>query len=540
MDQSQQESTVVDGQVEPKLKIDKVTDGTITALRFSGIIDEQFHGKTVAATIKPGTLVIDMAEVTRISSFGIREWVDFITEVGPRCPTVVFIELAPKVVDQFNMVANFGGHGKILSFYAPYRCDYCDDDRRKLLQFDRDREAIRSGKPPEMACPSCGNPEYFDEDAATFFSFLNSQPAFEVDPQLGTFLGARMNYALFEGTRHLRADKTISGRMTYVHLAGDLDGSFPREKLAEGLEGDVIFDLADIGKIDPAGAAEWRNLMREIAAPTDRIFLWGCPPVFVERLTHEEDLGGKAQVLTFAMPYSCSRCSTTASYTIDVDQHFDVLKFATPPEMKCSDCGGETVCGASDGLLTRLAALPRPSSESAIQKFVETVQEDRRRASAAALPAAGILGAPGVPPLRGQNTVSVLIGAAMAILVVLGGLLVWKLRGGAPLKDDEGQLVETSEGKPPGWIHQEFYRDNDNIYFTGSSAFLAGKDDAIYEASAAAVERAVNQLGAMVRNGRWIDVVLNQFQAQRARLLADLEKATVEGDVARIAAALAS
>jgi hypothetical protein len=32
-------------------------------------------------------------------------------------------------------------------------------------------------------------------------------------------------------------------------------------------------------------------------------------------------------------------------------------------------------------------------------------------------------------------------------------------------------------------------------------------------------------------------VVLNQFQAQRARLLADLEKATVEGDVARIAAA---
>src|SRR5439155_2868604 len=133
-------------------KIDKVTDGNITALKFTGIIDEQFHGKTVAATVRGGTLVIDMADIARISSFGIREWVDFIQTVGTHCQHILFIELAPKVVDQFNMVANFGGSGKILSFYAPYRCDYCDDDRKKLLQFDRDHEAIKALKPPEPAC----------------------------------------------------------------------------------------------------------------------------------------------------------------------------------------------------------------------------------------------------------------------------------------------------------------------------------------------------------------------------------------------------
>jgi hypothetical protein len=105
------------------------------------------------------------------------------------------------------------------------------------------------------------------------------------------------------------------------------------------------------------------------------------------------------------------------------------------------------------------------------------------------------------------------------------------------LKEDEGTLIEASEGKPPAWVNQEFYRDNDNIYFSGNSAFLPSKDDAIYEASAAAVERAVDQLGVMVRNGKWIDTVLNQFQAQRAKALSDLEKATVQGDVAKIAAA---
>ena len=137
-----------------------------------------------------------------------------------------------------------------------------------------------------------------------------SRPLAEIDPQVATFLASKMNYSLAEGARKIRADKTIEGRMTYIHLAGDLDGSFPREKLAEGLEGDVIIDLAGIGKIDPAGAAEWRQMMRDIAAPTDRIFLHGCPPVFVERLTKEDDLGGKAQVLTLTMPYTCARSRT--------------------------------------------------------------------------------------------------------------------------------------------------------------------------------------------------------------------------------------
>ncbi|HJZ88031.1 MAG TPA: PDZ domain-containing protein [Polyangia bacterium] len=540
MDQAQAHSTGTGGGgSEPKLKIDKVTDGNITALKFTGIIDEQFHGKTVAQTVKGGTLILDLADIQRISSFGIREWVDFVSEVGQKCASILFIELAPKVVDQFNMVQNFGGAGKILSFYAPYRCDYCDDDRKKLLQFDRDYEAIQALKPPEEACASCGNPEYFDEDAASFFSFLSAQQRFDIDPQVATFLASKMNYSLAEGARKIRADKTVEGRMTYVHLAGDLDGSFPRDKLAEGLEGDVIFDLSGIGKIDPAGAAEWRQMMRDIAAPTDRIFLVGCPPVFVERLTREEDLGGKAQVLTFAMPYTCARCATTASQAVDVEQHFDVLKFATPPEMKCADCGGDTVCAASDVLLAHLAALPRPVSDTVIKKFITEVHERQTRPVAGALPgaSAAAVATATMAQARAQNTMSVLLGAAIVIVLVLGAAFLWKLRSGASLREDEGQLIEASEGKPPPWINQEFYRDNDNIYFTGNSAFMPSKDDAIYEASAAAVERAVNQLGVMVRNGKWIDILLNQFQSQRARALSELEKATVQGDLSKIAAA---
>jgi hypothetical protein len=536
MDQAQQQMT--EGGAEAKLKIDKATDGNITALKFTGIIDEQFHGKSVASTIKGGTLVLDMADIVRISSFGIREWVDFMNHVGEKCPQILFIELAPKVVDQFNMVANFGGHGKILSFYAPYRCDYCDDDRKKLLQFDRDADAIKALKPPETPCPTCGNPEYFDEDVTTFFSFLAAQQPFDIEPQVATFLASKMNYSLSEGARRIRADKTIEGRMTYCHLSGDLDGSFPREKLGEGLEGDVIFDLSGIGKIDPAGAAEWRQMMRDIAAPTDRILLCGCPPVFVERLTKEADLGGKAQVLTFAMPYTCGKCATTASQIIDVEQHFDVLKFATPPEMKCQDCGGETVCAASDALLAHLAALPRPQADGAIKKFIAHVKEMKLRPAqmAAAGANAQAMQMATMAQMGQRRSSSLLLGGAIAIALVVIGGLVWKMKN-STLGVDEGTLVEASEGKPPAWVNQEFFRDNDNIYFSGNSAFLPSKDDAINEASAAAVERAVNQIGLMVRNGKWIDVIQSQYSGARAKALSDLEKATIQGDVAKIDAA---
>src|SRR5262249_3216607 len=220
--------------------------------------------------------------------------------------------------------------------------------------------------------------------------------------------------------------------------------------VGEGVGGEVIFDFAGTGKSDPAGAAEWRQMMRDIAAPTDRIFLVGCPPVFVERLTKEEDLGGKAQVLTFAMPYTCAKCATTASQLVEVEQHFDVLKFATPPEMKCQDCGGDTMCAASDALLAHLAALPRPASDGHIKKLTHTMRETTRLPPTPPGPTGPAEMQVGFQQAqRAQNRMTLLFGGALLVLVVLGGILLWKATGSGVLREDEGTLLEASEGKPP-------------------------------------------------------------------------------------------
>src|SRR5262249_62010788 len=110
--------------IEPKLHVDKVSDGRVTCLKLVGTIDEAFDGKRLAATVKDGTLILDVGEVKKISSFGIREWVDFVGGVGDRVESLLFVECSPKIVDQLNMVMNFAGKGRVFSFYAPYRCDY--------------------------------------------------------------------------------------------------------------------------------------------------------------------------------------------------------------------------------------------------------------------------------------------------------------------------------------------------------------------------------------------------------------------------------
>lgn len=519
-----------------KLSIEKFADGSITCLKFSGTIDEQFSGKAVAATVKPGTLILDLADVTKISSFGIREWVDFMNQIGQKVDQLFLIELAPKIVDQLNMVANFAGKGRVVSFYAPYRCDYCDDDRRRLLQFESDYEAIKNMKPPVRPCEACGNPEYFDEDPTSFFSFLAQQPKFELDPAVATFLSAKMNYAVAEG-RKIKIEKQIEGRATYVKLVGDLDGSFPRDKLAEGLEGDVIFDLTSVGKIDPAGAAEWRLLMGVIRAATDRIFLVGCPPVFIERLTQEEDLGGKAQVLSFAMPYTCSKCATTASQVVDVEQHFDVLKFATPPELKCLDCGGDTACAASDALLAHLATLPKPAPDNAVRKFIKAAQEKKPDKPKVTDVAAA--------QSRSQTLMMALVGLAALIVISIAAVAIVLGRGERIATEDyldprKSKIVEVSTDKEPHWVAKSVERSGGNVLFVGRSSYVAERQAGFDEAENAAIENIAQQISSMlVRNGKWLDHVQPQFRQHRDQAMGALERlATSERpDLAQLEAA---
>jgi anti-anti-sigma regulatory factor len=258
-----------------KLAIEKFADGPISCLKFVGTIDESFEGKKLGSSTGGTVLIVDLGAVKKISSFGIREWVDFISTASHQVQSVVLIECAPKVVDQLNMVANFAGSGRVFSFYTPFRCDYCDSAHRVLLQVDRDFEALKTMKLADRACPSCKESMYFDEDGATFFSYLLGQGTFALEPEVAAFLASKLNYAVADLNRKLRVDKLIDGTTTYLRLVGDLDDTFPRDKLADGLRCAIRFQARQEpeGGLPPVAFPRCRSVSacsRSTPTPTTR------------------------------------------------------------------------------------------------------------------------------------------------------------------------------------------------------------------------------------------------------------------------------
>jgi anti-anti-sigma regulatory factor len=523
------ENEAVGGAGPKKLQVTKIVEGDIMCLRFIGTIDEEFSGKAQAESVS-GTLILDLGEVARISSFGIREWVDFIKEAGTKAHAIYFIECSPKIIDQFNMVANFGGPGKILSFYAPYRCDYCDDDRRRLVQVDESYDLIQNLALPDVPCESCGNKEYFDEEPTSFFTHLAQQAKFEPDPAVANFLAAKLDYRVSAASRRLRVDKVVE-EATFVKLAGDLDVNFPREKLAEGLEGDVVFDVSAVGRIDDEGAREWTAFMQVISSHVSHLYLRDCPPGFVERLFTPEALAGKAEVISFFMPFKCPKCATSAAQRVMTEEHYDVLKFATSPEFTCSECGTKAPSVASDEFMACLGNLIKPSVPKEIIEFAAQAHEKLVKPAQPAAAAVPMM--IGELPRAGRTVGIATFAAVLASLIVVGGLgfLAWRqLRKEEQIRYDEGgKVVEQSHKQAPPWLkeweNKMVEKVGDTYYFIGYSSAVKEREEGPKHALDDALERYVHETALATEDATFKETVIKQYRSVRDAAMEKLKKA---------------
>jgi len=520
---------LIPGGAAPKLVIEKFADGGVACIKFVGTIDESFEGKKLGLTATAETLVLDLGGVKKISSFGIREWIDFVTTASRQARQLILIECTPKVIDQLNMVANFAGGGRVFSFYAPFRCDYCDSEQRVLLQVDRDFEAIKALRLAERPCGSCKESMYFDEDGATFFSYVIAQDRFELDPEVEAFLAAKLNYAVSDLNRKLRIDKVIEGRTTYLRLNGDLDDSFPRDKLAEGLEGTVIVDLGAIGKIEPVGAMQWRGFIQLVAPVADRVYLASAPPSFIEKLCTRDDLNPKVQLLTVLMPYTCAGCGTTSAHAVDVGAHYDVLKFATAPELRCPTCKQAMQCHAGETVMTLLPTMPRPTAGPDLVKSVAVLRE---RALIAAGPRRAHKPAGTGPqaPIQARSSplVAILV-ALLAIVVAAGGIVAYQRFAARP-PAGLGAITHRSAEARPAWIASDVPAAatcselGKGLSCVGASSTSTRLDDAEDEAADAAFDALASAVAVRIGNPKWKLAVPPIYAAARDAKLAAFDR----------------
>jgi hypothetical protein len=141
-----------------------------TTVEFFGEIDENADFAELRRRLK-GQVVFHLAEVRRINSCGVREWVNFVRDL-PGVTELTFTHCSPAIVTQLNMIYNFRGAAKVRSFLAPYVCESCGHEEEKLLDLQTHFPTRDFKRVPDFKCDKCGSPMEFDDLPERYLSFL--------------------------------------------------------------------------------------------------------------------------------------------------------------------------------------------------------------------------------------------------------------------------------------------------------------------------------------------------------------------------------
>ncbi len=517
---------------DAKLQVQRIEQGDITYLKLEGTIDETFDGKSLSKGLK-SNLIVSLANIRRITSFGIRNWVTFVTQVSSICPNIYYVECSPRIVDQFNMVSNFGGRGLIFSFYAPFRCETCSSEHLKLFTLDTDYEAIHSFQLEGGTCPSDKGQLFFDDDPEAYLSYLSIQPRFELEPDVAGFLAKRTQTPVSDGMRKIKISKKIHDRYTFIYLSGDIGDDLPIPKIADGLEGNIVFDLARVGLVSENGFHLWSQLMSTIAPYTERVLIVRLPMSMAERFSAEKVLGAKGQVLSVFLPFVCKTCGIASPQEVNVIKHYDVLKLATAPDLKCKTCNKHMVSKAPEEMLKALTAMPQPAPDLKKENVADLAAKQAATQAAPSLPLP-LPGDAARAKTESQRMSMMMLVSILALIMGVGavGFFIFQnWRGGSEVSAAMSAVtIETSDKTPPKWREKSFYKEGGQYYIVGKSGFAVDKQEGYTLAKTAALDELCYQVASAIKDPAWSEQVASQFQDMRSKGYDDLKKAIVSGD----------
>ncbi|HEX8820078.1 MAG TPA: serine/threonine-protein kinase, partial [Archangium sp.] len=315
--------------------ISRVRVGTINHVRIAGIIDETFP-LTSSSPDLSGLLVVDLGQVERISSFGVRRWIEFASKLPPGGISLYVVNAPPVMVDQLNMVEGFSGVARVLSVLAPYTCRACGEDRLRLVDLQAEAPVIAEGRAPEHSCPVCAGKLEFADLPSEFFDHASRQQFGTVDPVVMRYLRVSTPSAPAALTTHL---KIVQDDITYISLASELKGDLNVRRLASGLEGRIAFDFSHVTKVEPEAIPKLEQVLATAAQGAKEVVLCRVPPAVLNALARfTRPL--TAKVGTLWLPCECRNCGHEHQQRSLASEYLAKLRANASPERECPICGG--------------------------------------------------------------------------------------------------------------------------------------------------------------------------------------------------------
>jgi CheY-like chemotaxis protein len=126
----------------------------------------------LALKLLRGEVFFRMREFRRISSDSVQRWIDFIRGLD-MVSLIGLFEVPISFVHQANLITNLLDRQTVLSFYAPYACEYCGLEEEKLIDVAAHLDGGKRRTPPPFQCSGCGQPLEFDDLVEQYFAFLD-------------------------------------------------------------------------------------------------------------------------------------------------------------------------------------------------------------------------------------------------------------------------------------------------------------------------------------------------------------------------------
>lgn len=450
-----------------------------TVLRMSGRISESFKGDAVGSALS-GVVVIDLGDVERVTSYGVREWLAMLG-CAKNARSITFARCSEAIVNQLGMIRKFAGAGHVASFFAPYQCTRCGEPFERLFDVERDRDAILAAAPPEASCPACGAKGRFDDEPETYFAFARPHVGTPVEPSVRAVLSHLAETR--PETRNDPVDKTVEGDTTRVRLQTKLTPDLRWKRIFDGVEGNLVLDLGAAGVPDASAVRALEAGLSAIAPDLSRVTLERCPEAMLDKLEALRALPG-FQLASAMMDGFCPSCDVPRAAYVSTSEHAEVIASGRAPAVPCKRCGAPlTIAGIS-----RLAeATARPAVRSEPQP-VAIPAPDRTAADSGN---------------RRWRSPMVVVGAASAAFALS---LVAYLGTRPPPAPGHVEPVATTtpspsakpsvgSTEPPPWTERDLVIGAEEVTVVGRADAGLALDAALKQARSAAILRVVQELG---------------------------------------------
>jgi hypothetical protein len=511
------------------ITFDMRKEGGILVVRLAGRMTETFKGAALAKQLE-GDVLLDLGDVERVTSFGVREWLQMVQEAEPRVKRLYLARCAEPIVNQMSMIRRFSGDGQIVSFHAPYACEVCSTQFERLVDCEHDAEAITKGVAPVASCPRCGGIGAFDDDARTYFGFATAHAGKYVPTEIRSAIEALARRD--EPVGGEAVEKTIEGRVTRVKVHCKLDAGVRWNRILDGIEGQVVFDLGGAPSTTPEGAAAFETALRGLVGATDALRIEGCPRLVAERLAAPSS-ATSATIVSAVLEGRCGPCGALRPVVIELRDVAADLEGGKDPHALCKRCNAPLSFEGARPLLRLLgahaltAAAPKSPAPS-VSKPPSSASPTTATAPRARAEEAPALLAPTAPPSRGASNGLYAVVGVLALAVTGLGVLV--LRGQSPSKvaaapesaapaasgsalpptststststliaapaapASAGPTWAKTSDLPPPWVERGFVIDGESVFVVGRGGPAANEEAALGMARSDALDHLVESM----------------------------------------------